>query len=108
MVVKQIKPDWWCLTSDDGIRRLMFFGQSRAEVIGKFRAWIRYHDLERIRVRHGPGNLARSAPTTTPPQITAASIVSMTPYATGLRKSQSIDVNPDKQSGRIEWDIAFL
>lgn len=53
MVVKQIKPDWWCLTSDDGVSRLMFFGYSRAEVIGKFRSWLREFDLESVRIKNG-------------------------------------------------------
>jgi hypothetical protein len=53
MVVKEIKPQWWSLTSDDGVNRLMFFGYSRAEVIGKFRSWIRGQDVEKSRVNHG-------------------------------------------------------
>ncbi|CAB4141115.1 hypothetical protein UFOVP412_13 [uncultured Caudovirales phage] len=53
MVVKQIKPNWWILRSGEGAEGLVFFGYSRREVIGKFRSWIRYHDLERVRVKHG-------------------------------------------------------
>lgn len=49
MVVREIKKDWWILTSD-GERRLAFFGYSRAEVLGKFSAYLRDYDLERIRV----------------------------------------------------------
>lgn len=49
MVITEITKDWWLLTSD-GERRLAFFGYSRAEVLGKFRAYLRDYDLERIRV----------------------------------------------------------
>lgn len=53
MVVKEINPDWWMLTSDDGVRRLVFFGYSQKVVIGKFRSWLREMDLEKVRVKHG-------------------------------------------------------
>lgn len=53
MVVKEIKPQWWMLVSDDGVRRLIFFGHSQKIVIGKFRSWLREMDLEKVRVRHG-------------------------------------------------------
>jgi hypothetical protein len=53
MVIKQIKPDWWSLSSDDGIIKLIWFGRTREEVLAKFRSWLRWHDLERVRVRHG-------------------------------------------------------
>jgi hypothetical protein len=51
MVIKQIKPDWWSLTSSDGEQTLLWFGQSRAEVLQKFRSWIRDADLEKVRYR---------------------------------------------------------
>jgi len=53
MVIKQIKPDWWSLSSDDGVQRFIWFGRTREEVLAKFRSWLRWHDLERVRVNHG-------------------------------------------------------
>ncbi len=51
MVITQIKPNWWSLKSSDGEVTLLWFGQSRAEVLQKFRSYIRDLDLERIRCK---------------------------------------------------------
>jgi len=51
MVIKQIKERWWSLTSSDGEQTLLWFGQSRAEVLHKFRSWLRDADLEKVRYR---------------------------------------------------------
>jgi hypothetical protein len=51
MVLKKINDRWWILTSDDGVVRLTWFGQTRDEVLGRFRAYIRDLDLDRIRYR---------------------------------------------------------
>lgn len=50
-MVKQIKDRWWMLTSDDGEVRLTWFGQTKEEVIGKFKAYIRELDLDKVRTR---------------------------------------------------------
>lgn len=57
MVLKQLKPRWWVLTSDDGQLKLTWFGESRDEVLDKFRAYIR--DLEMDRIRCVPKRLWR-------------------------------------------------
>ena len=49
MVIKKITKRWWILTSDDGIISLTFFGESKGEVVQKFRAYIRDYQLESIR-----------------------------------------------------------
>jgi hypothetical protein len=49
VVIKKITKRWWILTSDDGIISLTFFGESKGEVVQKFRAYIRDHQLEQIR-----------------------------------------------------------
>lgn len=49
MIIKQITPKWWTLTSDDGFLALTFFGMSKAEVLHKFQSYVRDHDLENIR-----------------------------------------------------------
>lgn len=49
MVIKKITPKWWILTSDDGFLSLTFFGISKGEVLGRFNAYIRDHELEKIR-----------------------------------------------------------
>lgn len=49
MVIKKITPKWWILTSDDGFLSLTFFGISKAEVLGRFNAFIRDYELEKIR-----------------------------------------------------------
>lgn len=51
MLVTEINTGWWKLVSEgeaetDG---LVFFGYSRAEVIGKFSSWLRRNDLEKWR-----------------------------------------------------------
>lgn len=49
MVIKKITEKWWTLTSDDGVLSLTFFGMSQAEVLHRFKSYIRDHDLEAIR-----------------------------------------------------------
>jgi len=49
VVIKKITPKWWILTSDNGLLSLTFFGISKGEVLGRFNAYIRDHDLEKIR-----------------------------------------------------------
>ena len=51
MLITEIKKDWWKLvsageTETDG---LVFFGYSRAEVIGKLNSWLRRKNLEQWR-----------------------------------------------------------
>ena len=51
MLIKEIKKDWWKLvsageTETDG---LVFFGYSKAEVIGKLNSWLRRKELEQWR-----------------------------------------------------------
>jgi len=45
MIIREIKPQWFRLDSDG----LVFFGYTREQVRHKFQAWIREHDLRRIR-----------------------------------------------------------
>lgn len=49
MVIKKITEKWWTLTSDDGVLSLTFFGMSQAEVLHRFKSYIRDHELEKIR-----------------------------------------------------------
>jgi hypothetical protein len=51
MVLKKIHDRWWMLTSDDGIVRLTWFGQTKEEVVGRFNRYIRELDLDKIRYR---------------------------------------------------------
>jgi hypothetical protein len=51
MVIKQITDRWWTLTSDDGFLNLTFFGESKGEVLQRFNAYIRDHQLEKVRYR---------------------------------------------------------
>ena len=51
MLITEIKKDWWKLVSageaeTDG---LVFFGYSKAEVIGKLNSWLRRKNLEKLR-----------------------------------------------------------
>ena len=51
MLITEIKKDWWKLvsageTETDG---LVFFGYSKAEVIGKLNSWLRRKNLEKLR-----------------------------------------------------------
>lgn len=49
MLIKEIKSDWYMLTSDSDSGKLVWFGYTRGEVIGKFSAWLRFHDLSKLR-----------------------------------------------------------
>jgi hypothetical protein len=50
MDIKQISPRWWQLVSGaDDQPTLTFFGYSKAEVVGKFRAWVREYDMVKLR-----------------------------------------------------------
>lgn len=51
MIIKQIKDRWWSLTSDDGEVRLIWFGQTKEEVVAKLNRYIRELDLDKIRYR---------------------------------------------------------
>lgn len=51
MVMKKISEHWWMLTSDDGLVKLTWFGQTRGEVLGRFNAYIRSIDLDKIRYK---------------------------------------------------------
>lgn len=45
MMIRQIKNDWYRLDTDG----LVFFGYSREHVRHKLEAWVREHDLRRVR-----------------------------------------------------------
>jgi len=49
MVLKKVRDNWWSLVSDDGVAKLIWFGYSKAEVLGKFNAYVRSLDLDKIR-----------------------------------------------------------
>ena len=49
MVIKKVSTYWWMLTSDDGLVKLTWFGQTKKEVLGRFRAYIRFIELNKIR-----------------------------------------------------------
>ena len=51
MVLKKIKDRWWMLESDDGVVKLTWFGQTKEEVMGRFKRYIRELDLDKIRYR---------------------------------------------------------
>lgn len=45
MIIRQIKSNWFRLDTDG----LVFFGYSREHVRHKLEAWVREHDLRRVR-----------------------------------------------------------
>jgi len=50
MEIRQVKSDWFMLVSEaDDQVTLTFFGYSKAEVIGKFRKWVRAYDMIKLR-----------------------------------------------------------
>lgn len=51
MSVIEIKKNWWKLVSNGETETcgLVFFGYSRAEVLGKFTNWLRRKELEQWR-----------------------------------------------------------
>lgn len=51
MCITEIKTGWWRLVSEDDepTNTLVFFGYSKAEVVGKLNSWIRRKDLEKWR-----------------------------------------------------------
>ena len=52
MVIKQISEKWYFLKSTcNGETPLLWFGYSRAEVLQKFRSYIRDRDLENVRYK---------------------------------------------------------
>ena len=51
MVLKKINDRWWMLASDDGVVRLTWFGQTKEEVMGRFKRYIRELDLDKVRYR---------------------------------------------------------
>ena len=50
-MVKKINDRWWMLTSDDGVVKLTWFGQTKEEVVARFRRYIREIDLDKVRTR---------------------------------------------------------
>lgn len=55
MVLKKISENFWMLQSDDGLVKLTWFGATRGEVLGRFNAYIRSVDLDRIRYKSRVG-----------------------------------------------------
>jgi hypothetical protein len=51
MVLKKISEHFWMLTSDDGVVKLTWFGATKDEVMGRFNAYIRSLDLDKIRYK---------------------------------------------------------
>jgi hypothetical protein len=51
MVLKKVSEHFWMLSSDDGLVKLTWFGATRGEVLGRFNAYIRSVDLDRIRYK---------------------------------------------------------
>ena len=51
MVLKKINDRWWILQSDDGVVKLTWFGETKAEVVGRFNMYIRSLDLDKIRYK---------------------------------------------------------
>jgi hypothetical protein len=51
VILKKISEHWWMLQSDDGVVKLTWFGQTRGEVLGRFNAYIRSLDLDKIRYK---------------------------------------------------------
>jgi len=51
IMLKKINDRWWMLTSDDGVIKLTWFGQTKEEVMGRFRSYIREIDLDKVRYR---------------------------------------------------------
>ena len=50
MMIKEVRPQWWQLVSEaDDQVTLTFFGYSKAEVVGKFRKWVREYDMVKLR-----------------------------------------------------------
>ena len=49
MLIKEIKSNWYMLTSDGEAGGLVWFGYTKEEVIGKFTSWLRRKDLESLR-----------------------------------------------------------
>jgi hypothetical protein len=49
MSVIEVKENWWKLVSTADTDTLVFFGYSRAEVLGKFTSWLRRKELEQWR-----------------------------------------------------------
>lgn len=51
MVIQKMSDNWWMLTSDDGVERLIWFGFTKGEVLGKFNSYVRSLDLDKIRYK---------------------------------------------------------
>ena len=51
MLITEIKKDWWKLVSEgeEPTNTLVFFGYSKAEVMGKLTSWLRRKELEKWR-----------------------------------------------------------
>jgi hypothetical protein len=51
MLITEIKTNWWKLvsTGETDADGLIFFGYSRAEVIGKLNSWLRLRTVEQLR-----------------------------------------------------------
>ena len=51
VVLKKVSEHFWMLQSDDGVVKLTWFGATRGEVLGRFNAYIRSVDLDKIRYK---------------------------------------------------------
>lgn len=51
MVLRKVNDRWWILTSDDGVIKLTWFGQTKQEVMGRFLMYIRSLDLDKLRYK---------------------------------------------------------
>ena len=51
VVLKKVSEHFWMLQSDDGLVKLTWFGATRGEVLGRFNAYIRSVDLDKIRYK---------------------------------------------------------
>jgi hypothetical protein len=51
MLITEVKQNWWKLVSAGETETdcLVFFGYSKAEVIGKLNSWLRRKELEKLR-----------------------------------------------------------
>lgn len=45
----RIGQHWWKLETEFDERRLVFFGATEAECLGKYRAWVRRWQLEKFK-----------------------------------------------------------
>jgi len=48
-MLKQLSKWFWKLDTEFDERRLIFFGATEGEVLGKYRAWVMAWELEKLR-----------------------------------------------------------